>query len=76
MQDNKPEVKPIVPLTPPQPPPKAAEPPPEVKVTLYARDGQPMKVWQGRFKVGIVDGFVAFNVDGRQVLVSGTIVVE
>ncbi len=47
------------------------------KVTLYSANGEPIKTWEGRFKVEVMGAFIAFIDDnGKEVKVSGNVVVE
>ncbi len=47
------------------------------RVTLYNCNGQPIKVWEGRFKIEVQGSYLSFIDDkGKDIKISGTIVVE
>jgi len=47
------------------------------KITLYDCSGKVIRQWEGRFKVETVGAYVSFiDDDGRDIKVSGTVVVE
>lgn len=45
-------------------------------VTLYSSNGQPIKVWKGRFNIETREGTARFLQDGKAVIISGTYVIE
>ncbi len=46
------------------------------KITLYTATGQPIKTWEGRYKVEITNGAARFIHDGKTIIISGTYLVE
>ncbi len=47
------------------------------RVTLYDCNGQPIKTWEGRFKIEVQGAYLSFIDDnGKDVKISGTIAVE
>lgn len=47
------------------------------KVTLYSCDGQPIREWEGRFKVEMNGSVATFiDDDGNEVKIAGTFVIE
>ncbi len=46
------------------------------KVTLYDANGQVIRTWTGRFKIEINGAYISFIDNGKDVKVSGTVVVQ
>jgi len=47
------------------------------RVTLYDCNGNPIRTWEGRFKIEIFGSYLSFIDDnGKDIKVSGTVVVE
>ncbi len=47
------------------------------KITLYDCSGKVIRQWEGRFKVETIGGWISFiDDDGKDIKVSGTVVVE
>lgn len=47
------------------------------RVTLYDCQGNPIRRWEGRFKIEVQGSFISFiDDDGKDIKISGTIVVE
>jgi len=46
------------------------------KITLYSATGEPIKTWEGRYKIETEGGIVRFIHKGKAVMINGTYTVE
>lgn len=46
------------------------------KVTIYSSNGEPIKSWEGQFKVGEGTALSFITDEGKEVKVTGTVIVE
>lgn len=46
------------------------------KITLYTATGEPIKTWEGRYKIEMEAGVVRFIHNGKAIMINGTYTIE